>query len=72
MPRKLRLHRRAKGGRHTKKQTAEAGEPKAPPDPDSTLKQPNPSINLDLGSNCVPQFNEENNEEYGNHNKERN
>ena len=70
MPRNKRFTRQKKGGRHTKKQTPPAGELKAPPDPDSTSKQPNPSINLDLGSNVVPRFNEENNEECANRNKE--
>ena len=70
MPRKQRFDRRSKGGRHTKKQTPQSGELKAPPDLDSTSKQPNPSINLDLGSNVLPQFNEENNEELSNDNKE--
>ena len=70
MPRTKGFTRKRKGGRYTKNQTPPAGELKAPPDPDSTSKQPNPSINLDLGSNVVPRFNEENNEECANRNKE--
>ena len=62
--------RQRKGGRHTKKQTPPAGELKAPSDPDSTAKQPNPSINLDLGSHVVPQRNEENNAKCANCNEE--
>ena len=70
MPRTKGFTRKNKGGRHTKKQTPPAGELKAPPDPHSTSNQPDSSINLDLGSNVVPRFNEENNEECANHNKE--
>ena len=70
MARKQKFTRRNKAGRHTKKQTPQVGELKAPPDPDTTSKQPNPSINLDLGSNVVPQLNEENNEECVNCNEE--
>ena len=70
MPRNKGFTRKRKGGRHTKNQPPPAGELKAPPDPNSTSKQPNPSINLDLGSNVVPRFNEENNEECANRNKE--
>ena len=35
-----------------------------------TLKDAHMSINLDLGSNVVPQFNEENNKECVNYNEE--
>lgn len=45
---------------------------KDPPDPDSTSKQQNPSINLDLGSNIVPRSTKENNEECVNFNEEAN
>ena len=70
MPRNKGFTRKNKGGRHTKKQTPPAGELKAPPDPDSTSKQLNPSINLDLGSNVVPHCNEENNDKCASHSKE--
>ena len=71
MPRSKGFTRGKKVGRHTtKKETTEAGEPKAPTDPDSTSKQLNPSINLDLGSNVVPHCNEENNDKCASHSKE--
>ena len=59
MPRKQKFTRRKKGGRHSTKQTPPAGELKATPDSDSISKQLNLLINVDLGSNVVPQFNED-------------
>ena len=52
------------------KNTGSVEKGKDTPDPDATSKQPNPSINLDLGSNIVPRYAEANNKECVNVNEE--